>query len=81
MTAAWTPERLASVETPAQVRELPAEALPSLCERLRQDIIDVCGRVGGHLGASLGAVELVVALHRVFHSPRDRILFDVGHQA
>jgi 1-deoxy-D-xylulose-5-phosphate synthase len=81
VTGGWTPERLASVDTPADVRALPPEALPALCERLRQDIIEVCGRVGGHLGASLGAVELVVALHRVFHSPHDRILFDVGHQA
>jgi 1-deoxy-D-xylulose-5-phosphate synthase len=63
------------------VRALPEQELPRLCEELREEIVSICGRVGGHLGASLGAVELVVALHRVFHSPQDAILFDVGHQA
>ena len=56
-------------------------ALPALCEELREEIIAVCGKVGGHLGASLGAVELIVALHRVFKSPVDKLVFDVGHQA
>jgi 1-deoxy-D-xylulose-5-phosphate synthase len=72
---------LPGVHSPADVRALPELELPRLCEELREEIISVCGRVGGHLGASLGAVELVVALHRVFHSPQDSILFDVGHQA
>jgi 1-deoxy-D-xylulose-5-phosphate synthase len=72
---------LPGIRAPADVRALPEAELPRLCEELREDIISVCGRVGGHLGASLGAVELVVALHRVFHSPQDAILFDVGHQA
>ncbi|WP_164018384.1 1-deoxy-D-xylulose-5-phosphate synthase [Pyxidicoccus trucidator] len=71
-------ERIAS---PSDVRSLPEAELPALCEALREDIISLCGRVGGHLGASLGAVELIVALHRVFHSPTDALLFDVGHQA
>jgi len=72
---------IAAVDSPAEVRALPESLLPALCARLREEIISVCGAVGGHLGASLGAVELIVALHRVFHSPRDRLLFDVGHQA
>ncbi|MDC0708800.1 1-deoxy-D-xylulose-5-phosphate synthase [Stigmatella sp. ncwal1] len=72
---------LPRIHSPADVRSLPESELPRLCEELREEIITVCGRVGGHLGASLGAVELVVALHRVFHSPQDSILFDVGHQA
>jgi 1-deoxy-D-xylulose-5-phosphate synthase len=72
---------LPGIHSPADVRALPESELPGLCEELREEIITVCGRVGGHLGASLGAVELVVALHRVFHSPQDAILFDVGHQA
>ena len=55
--------------------------MPDLCAELRAEIICVCGRQGGHLGASLGAVEMCVALHRVFHSPVDRLVFDVGHQA
>jgi 1-deoxy-D-xylulose-5-phosphate synthase len=63
------------------VRTLPEAELPRLCEELREEIISLCGRVGGHLGASLGVVELVVALHRVFHSPQDALVFDVGHQA
>ncbi len=72
---------LPGIHSPADVRALPEAELPRLCEELREEIISICGRVGGHLGASLGAVELVVALHRVFHSPQDAILFDVGHQA
>lgn len=67
--------------TPAELRALPVEALPALCAELREEIIHVCGLVGGHLGASLGAVELIVGLHRVFRSPVDRLVFDVGHQA
>ncbi|MBN9684503.1 MULTISPECIES: 1-deoxy-D-xylulose-5-phosphate synthase [unclassified Corallococcus] len=72
---------LSGVASPADVRALSEDALPGLCEALREAIITTCGRVGGHLGASLGAVELIVALHRVFHTPQDALLFDVGHQA
>jgi len=72
---------LERVDSPEALRALPEAELPALCAALREEIIAVCGRVGGHLGASLGAVELVVALHRVFHSPKDALVFDVGHQA
>ncbi|MGQ0508519.1 MAG: 1-deoxy-D-xylulose-5-phosphate synthase [Myxococcaceae bacterium] len=72
---------LTRVSSPAEVRALSEAALPELCASLRDEIIAVCGKVGGHLGASLGTVELTVALHRVFRSPRDKIVFDVGHQA
>ncbi len=72
---------LSRIASPADVRALPESELPALCEELREEIISFCGKVGGHLGASLGAVELIVALHRVFHSPQDALLFDVGHQA
>ncbi|WNG52513.1 1-deoxy-D-xylulose-5-phosphate synthase [Archangium minus] len=72
---------LPRIQSPGEVRALPESELPRLCEELREDIISLCGRVGGHLGASLGAVELIVALHRVFHSPQDALIFDVGHQA
>ncbi|HET6982127.1 MAG TPA: 1-deoxy-D-xylulose-5-phosphate synthase [Myxococcaceae bacterium] len=72
---------LEHVLSPKDVRALPAEQLPALCAELRQEIISICGQVGGHLGASLGAVELVVALHRIFHAPEDDLVFDVGHQA
>lgn len=71
-------ERIAS---PADVRALGPDELPTLCAELREAIITTCGSVGGHLGASLGAVELIVALHRVFRTPVDRLVFDVGHQA
>lgn len=71
-------ERIAS---PADVRALRLDELPALCAALREAIITTCGSVGGHLGASLGAVELIVALHRVFRTPVDRLVFDVGHQA
>jgi 1-deoxy-D-xylulose-5-phosphate synthase len=72
---------LDQVDSPRAVRALSEGELPALCAELREEIIEVCSRVGGHLGASLGAVELIVALHRVFHSPVDRLVFDVGHQA
>ncbi|MGO9830188.1 MAG: 1-deoxy-D-xylulose-5-phosphate synthase [Myxococcaceae bacterium] len=72
---------LSRVDSPEALRALKEEELPALAQALREEIVRVCGRVGGHLGASLGAVELVVALHRVFHSPQDALVFDVGHQA
>ena len=72
---------LGHVLSPRDVRALPESDLPKLCAELREEIISICGRVGGHLGASLGAVELIVALHRVFHAPEDDLVFDVGHQA
>jgi 1-deoxy-D-xylulose-5-phosphate synthase len=58
-----------------------AEDLSALCEEIRQEIVAVCLKNGGHLGASLGTVELAVALHRIFDSPRDKLVWDVGHQA
>lgn len=72
---------LASGKFPEQLKGMGAEELESLCVELRQEIISVCLKNGGHLGASLGAVEIAVALHRIFDSPTDRIIWDVGHQA
>ncbi len=69
------------IDSPKALRALDEAQLAALCAELREEIISVCGRVGGHLGASLGAVELIVSLHRVFKSPVDRLVFDVGHQA
>ena len=69
------------IGSPADLKELPISALPALAAEMRQELIDVVTRNGGHLGASLGAVELAIALHWVFDSPRDRIVWDVGHQA
>ncbi len=72
---------LSQVDSPKALRALTPSQLAPLCEELRTAIIEVCGQVGGHLGASLGAVELTVALHRVYSTPFDSIVFDVGHQA
>jgi 1-deoxy-D-xylulose-5-phosphate synthase len=69
------------IDGPRDLRSLPSAELLTLCAEIREEIIDTVTRTGGHLGASLGAVELTVALHRVFDSPRDRIVWDVGHQA
>lgn len=72
---------LESIDYPADLRKLPADSLPEVCAELRQYIIDVLSENPGHLGASLGTVELTVALHYVFDTPYDRIVWDVGHQA
>ncbi|WP_018467441.1 1-deoxy-D-xylulose-5-phosphate synthase [Calidithermus timidus] len=72
---------LDKVNSPSDLKALSEAELLALAEELRSEIIRVCAQNGGHLASSLGAVELIVALHRVFDSPRDRILFDVGHQA
>ncbi len=72
---------LHSIETPADVKGLDNEQLAELCEEIRGFIVDTVTTTGGHLGSNLGAVELTLALHRVFDSPRDVILWDTGHQA
>src|SRR5580700_7636249 len=72
---------LQSIETPADVKGLSPEELAQLCDEIRTFIVDTVTTTGGHLGSNLGAVELTLALHRVFDSPRDVILFDTGHQA
>ena len=72
---------LEKINVPADLRKLPPEDLKEVCSELRQYIIDVLSRNPGHLGASLGTVELTVALHYVFNTPFDRIVWDVGHQA
>jgi len=72
---------LAQVQSPPDLQRLPAERLPALAAEIRDFLVDKVSRTGGHLGPNLGAVELTLALHRVFDSPRDRILFDTGHQA
>jgi 1-deoxy-D-xylulose-5-phosphate synthase len=72
---------LARIDCPQRLRALSWEQLGALCEEIRSCLIGTVARTGGHLGPNLGVVELTVALHRVFDSPRDRILFDTGHQA
>jgi 1-deoxy-D-xylulose-5-phosphate synthase len=68
------------ISSPQDVRDLPAEQLPALAQEIREELIDVLSRTGGHLGPNLGVVELTIALHRVFETPRDRFVFDVSHQ-
>ena len=72
---------LDTVVTPADLRRLPESDLRQLAEELRTEMIDAVSVTGGHLGAGLGVVELTVALHWVFDTPRDRLIWDVGHQA
>ena len=72
---------LSEINSPADLRELRIEDLQEVADEVRQFIIDTCSRVGGHTGASLGAVELAVAMHYVFDTPNDRLVWDVGHQA
>jgi 1-deoxy-D-xylulose-5-phosphate synthase len=71
---------LPGISGPADVQRLDPEQLPVLAAEIRDLLISSVSRTGGHLGPNLGAVELTIALHRVFTSPRDRILFDTGHQ-
>jgi 1-deoxy-D-xylulose-5-phosphate synthase len=72
---------LESIRSPRDLRLLPAADLTGLAEEIREFLIDAVTRSGGHLGPNLGVVELTIALHRVFDSPTDRILFDTGHQS
>ncbi|WP_380281327.1 1-deoxy-D-xylulose-5-phosphate synthase [Kitasatospora purpeofusca] len=72
---------LSGVTSPADLRALPAAELPRLADEIRDFLIDAVTRTGGHLGPNLGVVELTIALHRVFDSPRDRIVWDTGHQS
>jgi len=72
---------LDQVKFPADLRKLAPDALPQLVDELRQEMISAVSQTGGHLGAGLGVVELTVALHYVFDTPRDILIWDVGHQA
>ena len=72
---------LATVHTPDDLRKLPKSSLPQFCDELRQYIIDVVSIYGGHFGSSLGVVELTTALHYVYNTPDDQLIWDVGHQA
>lgn len=72
---------LDKINTPDDLRKLPRKALKQLCAELRDYMVKCCADNPGHLGSSLGAVELIVALHYVFDTPKDKIVFDVGHQA
>lgn len=68
------------INSPADLRKLSREELPKVAEEIRDYLVDVCSRTGGHIGAGLGVVELTVALHYAFETPADQLVWDVGHQ-
>src|SRR5690349_3335166 len=74
-------ELLQQINTPEELRRLRPDQLHQVADEVRRHILETMSRVGGHTGASLGAVELAVALHYAFDTPRDRLVWDVGHQA
>src|SRR5881394_536123 len=81
MTGQSTTPLLDTVDLPADMRQLRADQLRELADELRQETISAASVSGGHFGAGLGVVELTVALHYVFNTPDDRLIWDVGHQA
>src|ERR1043166_7977238 len=74
-------EILQHINSPADLRRLRLDQLPEVADAIRTFILETMSRVGGHTGASLGAIELAVALHYAFDTPHDRLVWDVGHQA
>ena len=72
---------LDTIHSPEDLKNIPTAQLPALCEEIRQLLLDVTSKNGGHLAPNLGVVELTVALHKVFSMPRDKIVWDVGHQS
>lgn len=74
-------EILSHIDSPGDLRKVSSEKLPQVCDELRAYILQVISEKGGHLASNLGSVELTVALHHVFETPKDRIVWDVGHQA
>ncbi|MBN8846708.1 MAG: 1-deoxy-D-xylulose-5-phosphate synthase, partial [Sphingomonas sp.] len=71
---------LDTVLTPEDLRRLPVDRLRAVADELRAEVISAVGQTGGHLGSGLGVVELTTAIHYVFDTPRDRLVWDVGHQ-
>jgi len=80
MTTASLYPLLENINEPADLRLLDEDSLPALCAELRDYVVNSVSRTGGHLGASLGTIELTVAIHYVFHTPDDKLVWDVGHQ-
>src|SRR3990172_9843241 len=76
-----TPRWLNRIDRPQDLREIPLEELSVLAQEARGRLLECVSQTGGHLASSLGAVELTIAIHRVFDAPRDRIVWDTGHQA
>ena len=71
---------LPQIQGPADLKDLSAEQLDLLCAEIRETLIDTVSQTGGHLASNLGVVELTVALHKAFNAPKDKLIFDVGHQ-
>lgn len=71
---------LMDINSPADLRKLKVSSLPTVCDEVREHIVDTISQIGGHFGAGLGVVELTVALHYVFNTPQDKIVLDTGHQ-
>ena len=72
---------LSQINDPADLRKLPQSKLQPLADEIREYMIETLSKIGGHTGASLGPVELILALHYAFDTPRDKLVFDIGHQA
>ena len=81
MTTGMTTELLDSIQSPADLRRLDRRELKRLAEELRGFVLESVSKTGGHLSSNLGTVELTLALHQVFDTPHDRIVWDVGHQS
>jgi 1-deoxy-D-xylulose-5-phosphate synthase len=73
-------KRLEDIRSPKDIKKWNTAELNDLCAQLRQKMVDTVSRTGGHLASNLGTVELTVAMHRVFTTPKDAIVWDVGHQ-
>jgi len=80
VSAEYPPRLLEGINSPSDLKKLPESDLPALAEEIRDELIGTLAETGGHLGPNLGVVELTIALHRVFETPADKILFDVSHQ-
>jgi len=76
----WNIKLLSKINSPEDIKNLSPEELEKLSSQIRKTIIEIVGKNGGHLASNLGVVELTIALHRVFSSPNDAIIFDVSHQ-
>ena len=72
--------KLSEIKSPIDLKALPEEDLDELAAQIRKDLIESLSQTGGHLGPNLGVVELTIALHRVFETPKDKFVFDVSHQ-
>src|SRR5947209_20537263 len=75
------PDLLKTIDKPQDLHRLSDDELQALAQELREHIIDTVGEIGGHFGANLGTCEIAVAVHSLLDSPRDKVLWDVGHQA